>query len=384
MIPMPSGRRRRSRERVGRSGPAGSPFRFVAPDKVGDQPNVVADGAPRHGTVATVSHWPATPTPLAWRADLSTESALLALAAPQALPSGAEVVTVDHADEDAVLSAAVLCLDGFAARHGALLVEAARVGDFAVVRDRQAALVSFALAALVDPARTPVPAVRCGHARGMAATGLMVEHALGLLPQLVEDPGRFVALWQAEAAAYDAAVSALSAGSVLVEEDHARDLAVVRPAQGRWPPGTRWGTEPVHPAAVHGVSNCMRVATLSEGDCRVRFRYETWVRLAVPRLPLRVDLGSAVEELDRLESGAPAGCVPEKAVHERGGGPMGSAREGAAWCFDGAGAIRPSLHRVADAPTSIDPGAFLAVVRGVLDQESIKPPAWDPYRPGRR
>ncbi len=345
---------------------------------------MVADGAPRRATVATVSHWPATPTPVEWQADLSTESALLALAAPHVLPSEVDIVTVDHADEDAVLSTAVLCLDGFAARHGALLVEAARVGDFAVVRDRQAALVSFALAALVDPARTPVPALRRGHARGMAATGLLVEHALGMLPQLVEDPGRFVALWRTEAAAYDAAVSALSAGTILVEEDHARDLAVVRPAQGRWPPGTRWGSEPVHPAAVHGVSDCMRVATLSEGDCRVRFRYETWVRLAAPHLPLRVDLGSAVDELDRLERAAAASGVPGGAVHERGGGPIGGARNGMAWCFDGAGATRPSLHRVADAPTAIDPEELLAVVSGVLDRESAKPPAWDPYRPSRR
>lgn len=358
-------------------------YRFVAPDQVGDRPNVVADGAPRHATVATVSHWPGTPTPDAWRADLSTESALLARAAPEALPSETDIVTVDHADEDAVLSTAVLCCEELATGYGPLLVEAARVGDFAVVRDRQAALVSFTLAALLDPTRTPVPAVRCGRAQGMAATGLMVEHALGILPALVEDPEQFVALWQAEAAAYDASVSAIAHGSLLVEQDTARDLVIVRPAQERWPPGARWGTEPVHPAAVHGVSGCMRVATLARGDCRVRFRYETWVRLASPHLPLRVDLGPAVGRLGRLERGVQAGGISGGQAHEAPRGPMGSCRDAMGWCFDGAGATRPVLCRVPGDPSSIDPEKFLAVVRDVLDEGSDEPPAWDPYRPSR-
>lgn len=341
---------------------------------------MVVDGAPREATVATISHWPGTPTPAPWQADLSTESALLALAVPHALGSMPDIVTVDHADADAVLATAVLCLEGVAARHHAMLVEAARVGDFAVVRDRQAALVAFALAALLDPARTPVPTVRSGRARGLASTGLLVDHALRILPALLEAPERFATLWQAEAAAYDASVAAIAEGSVLVEQDAARDLAIVRAREARWPPGARWGSDPVHPAAVHGVASCMRVATVSKGDCRVRFRYETWVRLATPHLPLRVDLGAAVEQLDELERGARERGVPSRRAGvsvERTSRPGGAE----VWRFDGAGATRPCLHRVASGPTSIEPEEFLAVVCAVLDQERTKAPAWDPCRP---
>ena len=44
---------------------------------------------------------------------------------------------IDHYDEDGVVALGLLLVPGLAERHSNLLVEAARVGDFGVVRDRR-------------------------------------------------------------------------------------------------------------------------------------------------------------------------------------------------------------------------------------------------------
>ncbi|MDA8268665.1 MAG: hypothetical protein M0013_09900 [Actinomycetota bacterium] len=377
------------------------PFTFVPPAVLGDRPHLVVDGAPRPGTVATISHWPGTPTPGALIADLSAESAVLALAAPRALPRGIRTVTVDHADEDGVVALGLLCVDGLAGAHGDLLVEAARVGDFGVVGDRRAALVAFTLAALLDPARTPVEEVRSGVVGGMGAVGVLARHGVDCLPDVAKDVEAFEGLWAAEATAYDAAVAALSGGVVRLTEEPERDLAVVEATSGTWPPAAAWAGHPLHPAAVNSATRCMRVATVSPGDCRLLLRYETWVRLARPQAPLRVDLSVVAAELDRREgyvggsaggsrgafggsSGGTGGDGCQEPV-SRGAEALG--RHGAAgdravlsWRFDGAGALTPRLHHVGTGASRIGPDEFLEVVRDGLDRLDQGAPAWDPYR----
>ncbi len=352
------GRRDRRRPR-----PDG-PFGFVAPDRVGGRPHLMVDGAPRQGTVATLSHWPGTPTPAALVADLSAESAALALRHRGALPRGVGTVTVDHADEDGAVAVALLCTGGLAAAHGELLVEAARVGDFGVVRDRRAALVAFALGALLDPRRTPVDEVRSGAATGLAATGMLVAAAVGRMAVLADDPDAARGLWAAEAAAYDASVGALGRGELRIAEEPERDLAVVEAPSGRWPPGVAWGGRPVHPAAVHSATTCMRVAAAVPGDCQAWFRYETWVRLARPPGRLRVDLHQVAADLDRREAG---GHGPGVAASPR-------------WRFDGAGALVPALRRSGPGPSQLGADEFLQVLREGLDRLDRGAPAWDPYR----
>ena len=61
------------------------------------------------------------------------------------MADGVESVSIDHFDADGVIALALLCVEGLAAEHGELLVEAARVGDFDVVTEPDAALVAFAL-----------------------------------------------------------------------------------------------------------------------------------------------------------------------------------------------------------------------------------------------
>ncbi|MGH9058559.1 MAG: DUF6687 family protein, partial [Acidimicrobiales bacterium] len=91
------------------------------------RPNVIADGAPVEGTVLTLSHWPASPTPAPLRADLSAQIALRWREAPGPF-GGAELATIDHLDQDGLVSLYALVAPGPARAERARLVEVARAG----------------------------------------------------------------------------------------------------------------------------------------------------------------------------------------------------------------------------------------------------------------
>lgn len=355
-----------------RKGGAG-PLRYVPPAELDGRRHVLVDGAPREGTVLTLSHWPGTPTPPGLRADLSTETAVLARRRHQ-LPAGIDLVTVDHADEDATAAVAVLTIDRLSAPVAALLVEVARVGDFGVVRDRRAAKIAFALASVLDPARTPVAEVADGTRRGLDATGMLVGAALDLLPALLADPDSHPDLWAPELAAFDVAAAALADGRVLLTEEPALDLAVVRPGRGGWPEGAGWHDEPVHPAAVHSSTSCLRIAVIDDEGFAVRYRYESWVRMGRAPAHLRVDLTTLATELDAAEldaaglGGAELDGAELDAAGSGGGG----------WRFDGAGALTPRLRWTGDVPSKLPPEEALDRLRRHLGRNAGSP-AWDPY-----
>jgi len=337
--------------------------RYVPTQLLDGRPHLIVDGAPRPGTVCTLSHWPGTPTPDVLRADLSAEIALRALARPD-LVAEVDAVSIDHYDEDGVVALALLVIDGLADAHGVALVEAARVGDFGVVTDRRHALVAFALAALVDAERTPVPGLRPGRRPEdwLEVCSAAATEALIRLPTLVAAPEDHEALWHDEAAAYDAALDAIVSGRVTVDEHAGADLAVVRLAGAADDPAVRaagWAGRPVHPAAVHSATACTRVATLWGRRYELRYRYETWVRLETHRPRRRVDLTRLAAQLTAQE------------------------RDSAPWVFDGAGGITPALHQVAG-DSSLEPGQFLDAARRALAALDAGPPAWDPYGTGTR
>jgi hypothetical protein len=336
--------------------PAGA-RRYVPLADLGAEPHVIVDGAARPATALCLSHWPGTPTPVAVRADLSAE--IVRRAQLQGLlDGGPPAVTIDHYDEDGVAALALAVLEGLTATDGDVLVEAARVGDFGVVRDRRAALVAFALAALVDPVRTPVPAL-AGLDRPrdpLTVTALAAAHALILLPELLRRPEAHARLWRAEFDSYTAAVGALDSGWAAIEDRLEVDLAVVRVATTqRDASRARWGDRALHPAAVHSATTCCRVATVNEGAVEVRDRYETWVRLAEPPPRRRVDLAALAGELTRLE---PSGTT---------------------WSYDGAGAVTPALHVDNGGSSGLDPEQVVDLVHRRLLELDQGPPAWDPY-----
>lgn len=342
---------------------APTPFHYVPAGLLDGRPHVIVDGAPRRGTVAAFSHWPGTPTPVELWHDVSAGIVLRARERPRALPRGVDVASIDHYDADGVIALALLCVGGLAEAHGPLLVEAARVGDFDVVSDRRAALVAFAVNALQDIERAatvlgvPVPDCDAPDRTAWAAT-----RALDILPVLVEDPDRYQALWEEEGAAYDAARRALAEGWARIEERPEHDLAIVRvDVDGPDAAEASWGGAPLHPAAVHSITDLLRVATIAGGRAEVRYRYESWVRLEHRRPRRRVDLSAVAAELTKGEEGA------------------------GSWVFDGAGAITGALHLVDGGASTLDPEDVVDLVCQRLEILDAGPAAWDPYAaPTRR
>ncbi len=319
---------------------------YVPVEGLAGRPHVMVDGAPRPGTALTLSHWPGTPTPKALWADLSAQIVLNALDQPDVFPKAVTVATVDHKDVDGVVSVALLVHEGLAETHGALLVEAARVGDFDVVTDSRAAMVAFALGAL-------------------NRSGTLAE-TLEALPSLAGDPAAYETLWGPELSAYQSSVDGRDHGWWTLEEMNDLDLAVVTvrgPGLGAavgtsgqgGQPGQRSPADAVHRAAVHSATECLRVATVAPGFYELRYRYESWVRLASYRPRLRVDLGPLAEVFNAAEV------------------------SGARWEFEGAGALAPALRLVGGARSSLDPRFFVETVCAYLEQADAGPAAWDPY-----
>jgi hypothetical protein len=316
------------------------------------------DGAARPGTVMTLSHWPRSSTPPKLRRDLSAQIVLRTLEEGYVDRAGTALATIDHYDEDGVAALALLLVPGLAERHADVLVEAARVGDFGVVRDRRGALIAFALATLADPKRSPLEVPRSARnpkTGRLEMCGYAANHALSLLAEFAENPSRFEDLWRDEAAAFDAASAGLGRWASIEElPDH--DLAIVRvdpgPDAAR---AARWGDHVVHPASVNSSTARLRVATIAGARLEVRFRYESWVRLASARPRPRVDLTGLASQLDDLEP------------------------SGAKWSFDGASATRPVLHTVGVQPSGIAPDHFIERLVEQLVVLDEGPPAWDPY-----
>ncbi len=180
--------------------------------------------------------------------------------------------------------------------------------------------------------------------------------ALAILPALVEEPERFEDLWGAEASAFDASVRALDEGWAVIEERPRHDLAVVR-VDGDHPGAAHCGWEgaALHRGAVHSATACLRVFTVVGRRYELRYRYESWVRLASRRPRPRVDLSALAVALTAAEP------------------------SGARWAFDGAAAITGALHLVGGTESALDEARVLDEACAWLERLDAGPAAWDPY-----
>lgn len=330
------------------------PIRYEPYSEIAGRPNVVVDGAPMPGTVLTLSHWPGTPTPVHLQCDLSAESAFRWRQRPGRWP-GADLVTTDHLDQDGLVSLLAL-VNPQAGRWRDRLVEVARAGDFATFTDRGAARVSFALAALADPERSPLPPVT------LADPGALTAELLGRLPELVEDPDRQAGHWAEEDAALAASEALVASGEVSIEEVPELDLAVVTVAEGA--PGrlaTRFmgrADAPCHPAAIHNATGCGRILIRHGARYQLVLRYESWVRVVSRRIAPRVDLAPLASALQAEES----------------------ASNSARWSSQPVSTLVPCLSNYGSGETGLTHSRVRELVE--LHLRSA-PPAWFPMSPGR-
>jgi hypothetical protein len=320
---------------------------------------VIADGAALPSTVITLSHWPASPTPAALAGDTSAQIAFRYLERERDWPS-AEAVSNDHFDQDGLVSVYALVDPVQAAQRRGILEDVAAAGDFATFTDRRSARVSFALATMADPERSPLEA-SLFEAPYLELCAGLYEELLGRLPELVDHIDLHNRLWEEDDATLVASEKALADGVVTIDETPSLDLAVVNiPEASPSSLATRFATRQdasCHPAAINNATSALRILTVQGRRYELLFRYESWVKYASRRPLPRVDLGPLAEQLQDEE------------------------QNGARWSFDGVAALVPTLRLADGHESDIDPTRFRALVESYLASAA---PAWNPYasRPG--
>jgi hypothetical protein len=330
---------------------------FASVSELADRPNVIADGAALPSTVLTLSHWPHSPTPAGLADDTSARIAFRYLDDSHRWPV-ADAVSNDHFDQDGLVSVYALVSPDEARARRAFLEDVAAAGDFATFADRDAARVSFALAAMADPERSPLRSSLLEAPYPERCAGLY-EELLGRLPELVDHVELHRRLWAEEDDALAAAQAAVAAGDITIDEVPDLDLAVVSiPADRGARLATRFSSRQdtaCHPAAINNATNALRVLVIQGHRYELLYRYESWVKYTSRRPLPRVDLAPLCARLQDEE------------------------QNGAVWSFDGVAALVPSL-RLADGHESDIPPARL---RETVERYLVAaPPAWDPYASG--
>lgn len=326
-------------------------MRYEPCSAIEGRPNIIVDGAPVPGTVLTLSHWPKSPTPEPLWADLSAQVALAWLRRPGPW-RGADIVSNDHLDQDGLVSLYALTRPQAALEREGLLVDVARAGDFAAFEHRDGGRLSFAIATLADPERSPLaPATFAG--TYAERTGALHRELLGRLPELMAHPERAKDLWAEEDASLASSETAFEQGLIDIDEVPALDLAVVRIPEAR-PQAlatrfTRRADTACHPCAIHNRTTASRVLLVQGRRYQLVFRYESWVRYVSRPVPARVDLGPLAAVLQAEEG------------------------RGAQWVADSVSALVPSLAVAPGQESSLAPERVLALAGHHL---ATAPPAW--------
>lgn len=328
---------------------------------VAGRPHIMVDAGAQEGTLLALSHWVHSPTPPELRADLSAEIALrwLGLGCPLPggrRPRGSLPVSVDHLDQDGLVALYALVDPAGAWARRTLLVEVARAGDFACFADRDGARLSFALAALADPERSPLaPGVFGAGAGSAERTAALVEQLVSRLPGLLAAPSRCRDLWAEEDAAFSESERMLERGQVVLDEEVLPGVAVVTVPESRVARlATRFlgrADAACHPAAVHNITACSRVLTVQGRRYELADRYESWVRIVSRQVPARVDFGPLAAELDAAEPGP------------------------ACWSATPPSALVGRLGVKADRESGLAPEEVAGIVGRYL---AAAPPAWPP------
>jgi hypothetical protein len=338
---------------------------FVPYRELGDQPNIIVDGAPNSATVLTLSHWPATPTPPELARDLSVEI-VLAYRANQHLYPFAPAASNDHLDQDGLAALIALTRGDMGSRLAKTLIQIAAAGDFAWPVGEVPRQFSFALAALADPSRSPWPeaAISDYHQR----QGAMYQRLIEELPRRLCDPRDWLDLWREEEDFFSRSMAAFAKGAARLDYHREVDLAVVRLDSALAGLASRFVhpvARPIHPMAIHQYTPANRILVSAEARHLFYYRYESWIRLASRPVPRRRDLSLAAQELTEAEAGGPGWRFSGVTALEATLGPTNGQRDPLAWW---------------DHPES---GLTAEFVQSTLIRHLAElPPAFDPFGTG--
>ncbi len=193
----------------------------------GDRPDVLAvDGA--FGTGPNLSHWPGNRTPDRYRHELSTGSSLLLAADPDRATflRGVSFVANNHYDTDGLLALFSVLKPAVASEHRAMLLSAARAGDFEEAADVDAVKRDALVTTWPVHPESPIAFAVVGLARERAEE-FAYRHLLERLPQVFLDLDAYEPLWRDAAARFERDRTAAHSGAIRVERREDSKLAVV-------------------------------------------------------------------------------------------------------------------------------------------------------------
>lgn len=324
-------------------------MRYMPYSQLSGVRNIIVDGAAQEDTVLTLSHWPGSGTPAAFRADTSTEIVLNYLATPGAKKQYAPRVTVvsnNHFDEDGLCAVWALLNPKLALQQRDLLVDVATAGDFSTYRRPQAAKVVFTIRSYADPEVSPmVDELQDDDGTGSARYLAL----LPLLEDFMEETDRYGPYWDEEWSAMLQSKTLMVMGQMELHEVPHVDLAVAQ------------APEALHPMVLYNNTERLRVLTaLPGGYYCLRYRYETWVQFTSRPVMPRIDLAPLLPRLQELE------------------------QERVQWTFEGNSVIMPTLQpRGPDghpAPSSLSLEALLDELIAFYEQEQDNPALqWNPH-----
>lgn len=276
------------------------PYHLLVTDKA---PHVVVDGAAQEGTVLTLSHWPGSATPAAYRADLSAEMAFKFIEDPEDLTCS--LATNNHFDEDGLVSLFALTCPQAALELKDSLIDVASAGDFGVFKDRDMARVSFVVNAWTQAETSPLNNQVFAKSYDEIAS-ILYEELLPRLPRIISRIDSFYDYWREEDDFLSATEAAYEAGKIELEEVPERDLLIVRiesglPPRGKLERAASFVSRVLHPLFLHNKSDRMRILVIKGRRMEFYYRYETWVEYVSRKLAPRICLSALSVHLNTIE-----------------------------------------------------------------------------------
>ncbi|PYQ14144.1 MAG: hypothetical protein DMH00_02475 [Acidobacteria bacterium] len=241
-----------------------------------------------------LSHWPGNRTPPRYRADTTTEMALLLAADPgrETFLSEVEVISNNHFDTDGLLSVWAVLHPQEALRHRRFVVDAARAGDFGTFTSPDAVKFDLLVTTFEDPQRSPVaPRLRGlgSDARSQAA----YEELLGRLPELFYQSGAHRRIWEDEFESIVHSFQRLREGGARIREYPSSSVSVIET------------DEELEKMARLDSCRFHRVLTATRDGRGYRFQLEhhvfSWFDTVTPPRGARLDLSPLALELNALE-----------------------------------------------------------------------------------
>ena len=266
------------------------------------------------GTVSNslhFSHWQGNETPLALKADTSTEIALNLVASKQRdeLTRGVELVTNNHFDTDGVLSVWTVLNGERALELKELLIPAAEAGDFSEWTTTDGVRASLVIQGSDQPNEATCSPL-ANHLAGRAVTDERQAYELVLpeVERVLTHTDDYEPLWRANWNRIEMAVESFERGASKVEEEQNAKLSIITLAPELYGSAGFNPTEDTAPYTA--ISRYARgqlfliaiPANMGGWFYRMDYPYYSWAETVVRPALCRRDLASVVAELNELET----------------------------------------------------------------------------------